>query len=84
MRFSAEGTDPDGDTLRYEWDFGDGGKAFGAQATHRYTTPGTYNAKVTVTDPDGASGTATVQVIVSGNRAPSVALTATRRPARRR
>ena len=77
VRFSAEGSDPDGDTLLYEWDFGDGGKAFGAQNTHRYTTPGTYDAKVTVTDPDGATGTATVQVVVSGNRAPSVTLTAT-------
>ena len=76
VRFSAEGSDPDGDTLPYEWDFGDGGQAFGAQATHRYSAPGDYTATVTVTDPDGASATATVQVTVSGNRAPSVALTA--------
>ena len=41
VRFSAEGSDPDGDTLEYEWDFGDGGSAFGAQATHRYSAPAT-------------------------------------------
>ena len=76
VRFSAEGSDPDGDTLGYEWDFGDGGRAFGAQATHRYAAPGDYEAVVTVTDPDGAAGTATVQVTVTGNRAPSVTLTA--------
>ena len=76
VRFSAEGSDPDGDTLRYEWDFGDGGSAFGAQATHRYAAPGDYEATVTVTDPDGETGVATVQVTVSGNRAPSVTLTA--------
>ena len=76
VRFSAEGSDPDGDTLRYEWDFGDGGSAFGAQATHRYAAPGDYEATVTVTDPDGETATATVQVTVSGNRAPSVTLTA--------
>ena len=55
VRFSAEGSDPDGDALSYEWDFGDGGQAFGAQATHRYSAPGDYTATVTVTDPDGAS-----------------------------
>ena len=76
VRFSAEGSDPDGDSLSYEWDFGDGGQAFGAQATHRYSAPGDYTATVTVTDPDGESATATVQVTVSGNRAPSLALTA--------
>jgi PKD repeat protein len=76
VRFSAEGTDPDGDSLVYEWDFGDGGRAFGAQATHRYSSPGDYDATVTVTDPDGATGTATVHVTVSGNRAPSVTMTA--------
>ena len=76
VRFSAEGSDPDGDTLQYEWDFGDGGSAFGAQATHRYSAPGDYEATVTVTDPDGEEATATVHVTVTGNRAPSVTLTA--------
>jgi PKD repeat protein len=76
VRFSAEGTDPDGDPLVYEWSFGDGASAFGAQATHRYLAAGNYTATVTATDPDGATATATVQVSVSGNRAPSVTLTA--------
>ena len=76
VRFSAEGTDPDGDALSYQWDFGDGGSAFGAQATHRYSAPGDYEATVTVTDPDGEEATATVQVTVGGNRAPTVTLTA--------
>ncbi len=34
--------------------------------THRYRTPGTYTATVTVTDVLGATGTATVNVIVRG------------------
>ena len=46
------------------WDFGDGVKAGGESATHTYTQPGTYNAKVTVTDPGGKSATATVQIVV--------------------
>ena len=56
------------------WAFGDGGQAAGTEATHTYTTPGTYTATVTVSDPRGASGTATVQVVVTaaqGSAAPS-------------
>jgi chitodextrinase len=64
VRFSSAATDPDGDQLLSVWDFGDGGKAGGTAATHTYTTAGTYNAKVTVTDPGGKSGSATVQVVV--------------------
>ena len=75
VRFSAEGSDPDGDSLSYQWDFGDGGQAFGAQATHRYSAPGDYTATVTVTDPDGKRDR-NREVTVSGNRAPSLALTA--------
>ena len=64
MQFSSASSDPDGDQLLSVWDFGDGVKAGGDAATHTYTQPGTYNAKVTVTDPGGKSATATVQVVV--------------------
>ena len=60
------------------WDFGDGGQAGGVNANHTYTAAGTYNAKVTVTDPGGKSATATVQVVVRADRG------AGRRPRRRR
>jgi hypothetical protein len=64
VRFTSAASDPDGDQLKSVWDFGDGGKAGGTNANHTYTTPGTYNAKVTVTDPGGKSASATVQVVV--------------------
>ena len=51
------------------WEFGDGGMAGGAKATHTYTAPGTYTAKVTVTDPSGLKGSATVTVTVGGQPA---------------
>jgi cytochrome c len=66
VRFTAAARDPDGDAVMYVWSFGDGGSAGGTGVTHTYTTPGTYTAKVTVTDPDGATGSATVQVVVTG------------------
>jgi PKD repeat protein len=73
VRFTSQGTDPDGDRLTYEWDFDDGSaKPATRNARHTYTAAGTYDATVTVTDPSGASDTATVTVTVTGNRAPTV------------
>jgi PKD repeat protein/type 1 glutamine amidotransferase len=80
VSFSATGTDPDGDPLTYAWDFGDGGTATGANASHTYSATGTYSAKVTVSDGRGGTGEATLSVVVTqGNRAPTV--TASRNPA---
>ncbi|MHC4401235.1 MAG: PKD domain-containing protein [Planctomycetota bacterium] len=55
IAFDASGTfDPDGDTLTYEWDFGDGSPATSPSeeptAAHTYADPGTYAARLTVTD----------------------------------
>ena len=64
VRFTASGRDPEGGALLYTWEFGDGGQSAGRSVTHRYLTAGTYTAKVTVKDAQGAMGTATVQVTV--------------------
>jgi cytochrome c len=75
VAFSANGSDADGDPLAYAWDFGDGGTSFRQNPDHTYMEPGTYTATVTVTDPGGATGTATVEIVVAnppGNRAPAV------------
>ncbi|HEU4840463.1 MAG TPA: PKD domain-containing protein, partial [Ilumatobacteraceae bacterium] len=64
VRFTASGRDPEGGPLMYTWDFGDGAGGAGRSVTHRYLTAGTYTAKVTVKDAQGATGTATVQVTV--------------------
>lgn len=66
--FHAEATDPgtaDQATLKYHWEFGDGTQADGADATHAYAKPGTYTAKVTVTDKDGASASSEVVATVT-------------------
>jgi PKD repeat protein len=80
VTFTAQATDADGDTLTYEWDFADGSaKANGREVDHTYTDAGTYDAKVTVSDGNGGSTTATVRVVVGdppGNQAPSVEATA--------
>ena len=56
--------DPDGSITSYTWSFGDGGSGSGVAATHTYSNPGTYIARLTVSDNHGATGTATHSVIV--------------------
>lgn len=43
-------SDPDGDALKYTWNFGDGGSASGAKVSHAYQSAGQYEVKVTVDD----------------------------------
>ncbi|MFU8887754.1 MAG: S8 family serine peptidase [Trueperaceae bacterium] len=61
---AGNSSDPDGDTLAYAWDFGDGTVASGAVAVHRYTVPGTFVAQLTVSDGRGGvdATTATLPV----------------------
>ncbi|CAL9580028.1 hypothetical protein SUDANB58_05016 [Streptomyces sp. enrichment culture] len=74
VRFSSAGTtDQDGDALTYSWDFGDGSTSTQADPTHRYRKNGTYTATLTVKDPSGRTGSASVQIVV-GNTAPKVTL----------
>ena len=56
----------------YSWDFGDNTTGTGITATHQYSTPGTYLARLTVTDSNGASNQSAAQsVVVGGGAAPS-------------
>src|SRR4029078_11396618 len=64
VAFTAQGTDADGDTLTYAWDFGDGGPASTTDALHTYTTAGVWHAKVTVTDARGGTVSKLLQVNV--------------------
>ena len=45
VAFSATGTDPDGDTLTYSWDFGDSGTSTSQNPSHPYTSAGTFTAR---------------------------------------
>jgi glucose/arabinose dehydrogenase/PKD repeat protein len=71
---SAGSSDPEGGALTYSWNFGDGTTSTAANPGKTYTANGAYTATLTVRDPQGLTGTASVIVTV-GNTAPTVSLT---------
>ena len=48
--FSADGSDADGDTLKYRWDFGDGHASYKQNTKHRYTEEGKYTVTLRIDD----------------------------------
>jgi len=63
--FDGSGSsDPEGGTLSYAWDFGDGTTGSGPTVAHTYATPGTYRVSLSVSDRSGATGTSSTQVTV--------------------
>ena len=62
---ATESSDPDGDVLLYEWDFGDGTTGFGVSVSHTYTVLNPYTVTLTVSDAAGAQSTSTFNVNVS-------------------
>jgi hypothetical protein len=55
----TETSDVDGDPLSLSWSLGDGAAASGAQASHLYALPGSYQAALTATDVTGLSASVT-------------------------
>ena len=65
--FTDLSTDPDGDTLDYLWDFGDGEISHQQNPSHDYASPGTYTVELTVTDPYGGWDSITRDVEVTNS-----------------
>jgi len=64
VQFHGSATDTASDMakLSYVWDLGDGTNATGPYANHSYPQAKTYTVTLTVTDDEGAKGTASVQI----------------------
>ncbi|MBE2318615.1 ThuA domain-containing protein [Solirubrobacter sp. CPCC 204708] len=78
VNFSSAGSmDPDPlDSIRYEWDFGDGSPiSTEANPTHTYTQRGRFTAVLTVIDSTGERAS-TSTLITSGNTAPTITIEA--------
>jgi len=46
----SQSSDPDGDPIQVDWDFGDGASSSGLQVQHSYRSPGTFRVVLTVSD----------------------------------
>lgn len=75
VQFSGSGSDPDGGSVTFDWDFGDGTVASGsaAEVTHTYASPGTHTVVLTVTDDEGVSVTATTTATIGSSGEPPIA-----------
>jgi large repetitive protein len=77
-QFNSAGTaDPQGDTVRYAWNFGDGGTSTSANPSRTYATPGTYPVTLTATDVWGKSTAVTHDVTITepaSNNAPTAVI----------
>ncbi len=60
----SKSTDPDGQIVSYDWNFGDGNTGMGMVVEHHYTATGHYSATLTVTDDRGATGSASKEIQV--------------------
>ena len=66
-------SDPDGTIASYAWNFGDGTNGTGATPSKTYSTAGSFNITLTVTDNRGGTNSATTTATINppGNIAPT-------------
>jgi len=65
VSFTSNATDADGQVVGYNWSFGDGGSSTQASPTRTYQNGGTFTARLTVTDNQGASAEASLVITVT-------------------
>jgi PKD repeat protein len=83
IQFDARSSsDPDGDIVNYDFNFGNGFTSNGIQTTHSYTDPGVYTVRLVVVDSEGRTDTTTRTVNVQdlspppqGDKPPSAGFT---------
>jgi len=77
VAFSSAGTfDPQGQTLLYNWNFGDGVTSTNANPSHIYTTAGTYTVRLTVSDGITNATSGGITITVNPYLAPTVVASA--------
>jgi subtilisin family serine protease len=74
ITFDGSGSyDPEGDSLTYAWDFGDGSTGTSENPTHAYTAGGTYTVSLVVNDGKEDSETSTATADITEVNDPPVA-----------
>lgn len=72
--YSATTNEPCGQTLLYDWNFGDGTTSSSAAPSHAWADNGSFTVNLTVKDRDGGSASGTLAVTVK-NVAPAISST---------
>jgi PKD repeat protein len=79
-------SDPDGQVVAYSWSFGDGQTSTQAAPSNVYQSAGSFTARLTVTDNDGATASAQTTITVTAPvipPAPEIVLYASTAPVKR-
>jgi len=78
VTFTGSNSSDDVAIVTYAWDFMDGTTSSEADPSHTFTTAGTYNVELVVTDGEGLMDSATVTVVVSSttNQPPTAVVSA--------
>ncbi|TQV84343.1 PKD domain-containing protein [Aliikangiella coralliicola] len=64
---SAGSSDPDGNIVSVNWDFGDGNNSTQNNPTHTYTSAGSYTVTLKVTDNEGASHSSSTTATITSD-----------------
>lgn len=70
VQLTADSTDPNGDALTYDWNFGDGTVGAGSATSHTFAQPGTYTVSVAASDFDLQGTAADVSITVTAPAPP--------------
>ena len=73
VSFEESSSDPDGNVVSWEWDFGDGSSSTERNPAHVYEAPGTYTVSLTVTDNDGMRDSYSMDLVVLPRNLPPMA-----------
>ncbi|WP_125717422.1 collagenase [Pseudoalteromonas rubra] len=69
LSFSSQGSsDPEGSTLAYLWQFGDGAQSTQANPTHTYQDEGSYTVTLSVTDEQGLAHQVSTQAVIESGQ----------------
>ena len=75
---ASNSSDSDGTIISYAWDFKDGSTGSGETISHTFSSAGSYNVELTVTDNEGATDSSTkiMTVTETANQLPTASFTA--------
>jgi PKD repeat protein len=75
IHFDASASRDDGQIVRYDWTFGDGGTATGVTVSRSYAAAGTFTVTLRVTDDRGLTASTSRQVTITAGSNPTAAFT---------